>query len=48
MALADHALRLRDGGANTAEIALELGIEQKTAVTLLDAADYWRERLGAT
>jgi hypothetical protein len=43
--LADHALRLSDGGANTAEIALELGVEQKTAVTLLDAADYWRERL---
>jgi hypothetical protein len=46
--LADHAMRLSDGGATASEIALELGLEQKTAVTLLDAADYWRERLGAS
>ena len=29
-----------------AEIAQEMGIEIKTAQGLLDAAEYWRERLG--
>lgn len=43
--LADHALHLSDGGAQLPEIAHELGVEQKTAKGLLDAADYWRERL---
>jgi len=39
--LADHALRLNDGGAQLSDIARELGVEQKTAKGLLDAADYW-------
>jgi hypothetical protein len=43
--LADHAMRLNDGGATAAEIAQELGVEQKTVVALLDLADYWRPRL---
>jgi hypothetical protein len=38
--LADHAMRLSDGGANTAEIALELGVEQKTAVKLARVAEH--------
>lgn len=42
---ADHALRLRDAGASQAEIARELGLEQKTVQSLLDAADYWYPRL---
>lgn len=43
---ADHALRLRDVVASEAEIAEELGLEQKTVQSLLEAADYWHPRLG--
>jgi hypothetical protein len=43
---ADHALRLSNAGATQAEIASEMGVEQKTVQSLLDVADYWRLRLG--
>ncbi|WP_297341635.1 hypothetical protein [Pseudophaeobacter sp.] len=43
--LTDHTMRLNDGGATTAEIARELGVELKTVNSLLDLADYWRPRL---
>ncbi len=43
--MADHALRQWDSGASVAEIGREMGIEIKTAQTLLDQAEYWRRRL---
>ena len=45
--MADHALRLADGGAVLSEIAREMGVEQKTAKGLLADASYWRARLCA-
>ncbi|KAE9627950.1 hypothetical protein [Parasedimentitalea maritima] len=43
--MADHALRLSDAGATLSEIASEMGVEQKTAKSLLAGADYWSVRL---
>ncbi|MEO3480295.1 hypothetical protein AAFO90_21850 [Phaeobacter sp. CAU 1743] len=43
--MAEHALRQWDAGACISEIAKEMGSEIKFAQRLLDAADYWRERL---
>ncbi len=43
---ADYFLRLSDLGASDTEISRELGDELKTVRSLLDAADYWRHRLG--
>ncbi|MCD9147802.1 hypothetical protein [Pseudophaeobacter flagellatus] len=42
---ADHASRLSDAGATQAEIANEMGVEQKTVKSLLDVASYWQQRL---